>query len=159
MNYSEQLKSPMWQKKRLKIMERDNFSCKICGDNKNILNIHHYVYKNNASAWEYTDSMLITLCEKCHGLIHSIDSDFAVKFIRFTPNATRQMCFGSEYIKDMGLSLFNQHKDISSLMFDYIEFGSIVFESISTQRTYVLTDLIFDKENNIVWINSFFDAK
>ena len=32
MNYSEQLKSPKWQKKRLEIMQRDKFTCQLCGD-------------------------------------------------------------------------------------------------------------------------------
>jgi 5-methylcytosine-specific restriction endonuclease McrA len=30
--YSELLKSPKWQKKRLEIMSRDKFTCKKCGD-------------------------------------------------------------------------------------------------------------------------------
>jgi len=31
MTYAEQLKSPKWQKKRLNIMERDQFRCQDCG--------------------------------------------------------------------------------------------------------------------------------
>ena len=32
MGYSEKLKDPRWQKKRLEILERDNFRCQYCGD-------------------------------------------------------------------------------------------------------------------------------
>jgi len=159
MDYSEQLKSPMWQKKRLKVMERDNFECKCCGNKENTLNVHHYKYKNNVMAWEYPDSILITLCEKCHEFTHSIDEIFNVNYIRFTPHCIKQLYYSADYVRDMGLSLIHSHKNIKSIMFDYIEYGSIVFESVSLNRTYVLTDLIFDKENDIVWINSFFDAK
>ena len=31
MRYNDKLKHPLWQKKRLKIMERDGFMCVICG--------------------------------------------------------------------------------------------------------------------------------
>jgi len=65
--YSELFKDPQWQKKRLKIMERDEFTCVSCQDNGTTLNVHHCVpYKKNAKPWEYEDCGLITLCENCH---------------------------------------------------------------------------------------------
>lgn len=159
MNYSEQLKSPLWQKKRLKIMERDDFSCKVCGCKDKQLNVHHFKYKNSVMAWEYPDSVLITLCEKCHEFAHKIDDIFNVPFVRFTPEGMKNLYFGDDYIRDFGLSILDNHKTITSFMYDYIEHGSVVFESLSGNRFYVLSDLIFDKENELVWINSFFDAK
>ena len=66
--YSEQFKDPRWQKKRLKILERDNFTCQECGDKKNTLHIHHKYYLPNKKAWEYPDTALFTLCESCHEL-------------------------------------------------------------------------------------------
>ena len=67
MNYSTQLKSPMWQKKRLKIMERDNWKCQKCQSILNTLNVHHIDYLQGFKPYEYPDDMLITLCEECHG--------------------------------------------------------------------------------------------
>ena len=64
MNYSEKLKDPRWQKKRLEILQRDDFSCRICGDNESTLHIHHINY--NTNPWETRDDLLITLCENCH---------------------------------------------------------------------------------------------
>ncbi len=66
MNYSEQLKSPMWQKKRLEIMQRDNFTCQDCGDTESQLQVHHKAYVFGNKVWEYENSDLITLCEDCH---------------------------------------------------------------------------------------------
>ncbi len=66
MNYSEQLKSPLWQRKRLKIMERDNFTCQNCFSTQNQLQVHHKYYSKDKKAWEYFDSSLITLCSQCH---------------------------------------------------------------------------------------------
>lgn len=68
--YSEQLKSPQWQKRRLDIMERDNFTCQECGDKESELNVHHKIYIGNRNAWEYPNPSLITLCEPCHKKIH-----------------------------------------------------------------------------------------
>lgn len=66
MNYSDKLKSPTWQKKRLRIFERDGFVCQRCYDpeNKKQLNVHHISYSGNP--WEISDDLLITLCEDCH---------------------------------------------------------------------------------------------
>ena len=64
--YSELLRDPRWQKKRLQIMERDNWTCRSCGWNESTLNVHHKYYLPNRLPWEYLDSNLITLCEGCH---------------------------------------------------------------------------------------------
>ena len=73
MNYSDLLKDPKWQKRRLEILQRDNFTCKVCdrGLNDGIpLNVHHKRYESGKKPWEYPSSNLITLCEKCHKKIH-----------------------------------------------------------------------------------------
>lgn len=67
MTYSEKLKDPRWQKKRLKIMERDNFTCVICTDQQTTLHIHHMKYSGNP--WDAPDSDLITVCKFCHHFI------------------------------------------------------------------------------------------
>lgn len=66
MTYAEKLKDPRWQKKRLKIMERDNFTCQFCQSETKTLNVHHLLYHPNADPWEYEDDELLTLCELCH---------------------------------------------------------------------------------------------
>lgn len=64
--YTEKLKDPQWQKKRLEILQRDNWTCKGCGDNKSTLHVHHKKYIFGRDPWEYENNMLITLCEFCH---------------------------------------------------------------------------------------------
>ena len=64
--YSEQLKDPRWQKKRLEIMNRDCFTCCHCGDSESTLNIHHKKYTYGKNVWDYPNENLITLCESCH---------------------------------------------------------------------------------------------
>jgi len=65
-NYSDKLKDPRWQKKRLEIMQRDDWSCGICLDDSKTLNVHHKMYNSNLEPWEYPNEMLITLCDECH---------------------------------------------------------------------------------------------
>lgn len=62
--YRENLKRPEWQRKRLEVMSRDEFTCKLCGDKDTILNVHHHDY--HGKPWEADIEQLITCCEPCH---------------------------------------------------------------------------------------------
>lgn len=75
MDYKEQIKSPKWQKRRLEIMQKDNFTCQLCGDTESMLNVHHLCYHKDSKIWEYEDWELITLCENCHKDEHSSMDD------------------------------------------------------------------------------------
>lgn len=66
MKYSEKLKDPRWQKKRLKIFERDEFHCQQCGDGESTICVHHLRYVSGLEPWDYPDCLLLTLCEDCH---------------------------------------------------------------------------------------------
>lgn len=65
-SYAELLKDPRWQKKRLEIMQRDNFTCQHCFATDKSLQVHHLVYEKGKKPWEYENDELITLCEDCH---------------------------------------------------------------------------------------------
>jgi 5-methylcytosine-specific restriction endonuclease McrA len=69
--YSTLLLDPRWQKKRLEIMQRDNFKCQRCDDDKSTLNVHHEYYDPEKAPWEYDDKFLHTLCKDCHYLEHN----------------------------------------------------------------------------------------
>lgn len=66
MDYKELLKHPYWQKKRLEILQRDNFACVKCTDQFSNLQIHHLYYEANRFPWEYPNECFQTLCELCH---------------------------------------------------------------------------------------------
>lgn len=72
MDYSEKLKNPKWQKKRLKIFERDGWECLSCGDKESTLCVHHLKY--GKEPWEVDDQFLETLCEDCHGCREAFDN-------------------------------------------------------------------------------------
>ena len=66
LNYSEKLKDPRWQKKRLEILERDRWTCKSCGEKEKTLHVHHIFYFPKKDPWEIHNGFLITFCEDCH---------------------------------------------------------------------------------------------
>jgi len=82
-NYSELLKHPKWQKKRLEIFERDKFECRSCMANDKTLHVHHINYEDGKKPWQYPDSNLITLCEKCHEVVHSMKDNNINPFYAF----------------------------------------------------------------------------
>ncbi len=65
MNYSEKLKDPRWQKKRLEVFERDNYECQRCFS-EYFLQVHHLRYHRGRDPWEYENEDLIALCDPCH---------------------------------------------------------------------------------------------
>lgn len=77
LSYSEKLKDPRWQQKRLRVFERDGFKCIRCGDDKKTLHVHHCYYSNETSAdpWDYPLESLLTFCCDCHDDAHAMDAD------------------------------------------------------------------------------------
>ncbi len=62
--YSEKLRKPAWQKKRLSVLERDKFTCILCGDDETELHVHHKKYTGEPEDAPLED--LTTLCKFCH---------------------------------------------------------------------------------------------
>lgn len=65
--YAQKLKDPRWQKKRLKVMERDNFTCRDCRADDKPLHVHHCHYAKG-DPWDTPTELLLTLCEDCHAI-------------------------------------------------------------------------------------------
>ena len=87
MDFKEQYKDPRWQKKRLKVLEYNNFNCRDCETTTKTLHVHHPIYKKGHKIWDYETEELMCLCEDCHSRHHIIDreieevvADFSVCF-------------------------------------------------------------------------------
>jgi 5-methylcytosine-specific restriction endonuclease McrA len=70
MTYAEKLKDPRWKLKRLEILMRDKHTCKICFKRNIKLHVHHMIYLENTEPWDYSNDLLLTVCEKHHKYIH-----------------------------------------------------------------------------------------
>ena len=69
--YSEKLKDPRWQKKRLEVLSNSNFSCDLCLDEKSELHVHHKSYIRDREVWDYDDSNFLCLCFVCHSIVEN----------------------------------------------------------------------------------------
>lgn len=72
MNYREQLLTEDWNRKRTEILLRDNFKCRTVGCKIQYegVEVHHLEYFSHLMAWEYSNSLLVTLCHKHHSDHH-----------------------------------------------------------------------------------------
>jgi len=64
-NYQQKLLDPRWQKKRLEILSRDDFTCQSCFSKVDTLHVHHRIYQAG-DPWDTQDIYLISLCDNCH---------------------------------------------------------------------------------------------
>lgn len=80
--YSEKLKDPRWQRRRLDILNRDNFTCKVCESTDNQLHVHHAYYVSGREPWEYPDWSLQTICAGCHKGKHDDETETFTRNIR-----------------------------------------------------------------------------
>ena len=64
--YRQKLLDPRWQKKRLAVLERDNWTCQFCLSRTQTLDVHHCRYRRGVEPWDYPLADLLTLCRDCH---------------------------------------------------------------------------------------------
>lgn len=66
--YQQKLLDPRWQKKRLEILQRDNWTCQACEDRESTLHVHHRYYEKGRDPWDYPNEALVTVCADCHDI-------------------------------------------------------------------------------------------
>lgn len=74
MMYKQKLLDPRWQKRRLEILQRDGFACKLCADTTTTLHVHHNSYLGEP--WESPEHELITVCDHCHIALHRTKDNY-----------------------------------------------------------------------------------
>lgn len=109
MTYQEKLKDPRWQRKRLKILERDNWKCINCLDDTSTLHVHHIDYQGK-NPWDTEDDLLEVLCDDCHSTIHTL-SEKELFLYKCTVNRNKLLDdFTPETIKQLNHILKNYFK-------------------------------------------------
>jgi hypothetical protein len=111
--YYELLKDPRWQKKRLEILERDHWTCQICGEKDSMLVVHHLCYRQTLTddckkerrlyPWEYDNYELITLCDGCNSEEH----ESAEYWIDEIGQVLKHIGFNSKTLCDLQEVFFN----------------------------------------------------
>lgn len=130
--YAKQWLDPRWQKRRLEIMQRDEFRCKECLAEDKTLNVHHIYYTSGASVWEYPDHALVTLCNDCHETEHQVAGESERDLI----DAYKQIGFLSSQIGGFAFTIDHLHRNIGQEktkklleMMDFILFRPVCDES------------------------------
>lgn len=75
-SYSDLLKDPRWQRKRLAILEAAGWKCRGCGEGSKQLHVHHGYYERGRMPWDYEDGTLWVLCVDCHELAEEARRDY-----------------------------------------------------------------------------------
>jgi hypothetical protein len=106
--YSDKLRLPQWQRKRLEIMERDGFACRSCEARDKPLNVHHLFYERARDPWDYPNQSLITYCEECHSYEHELrvaaERDFVSAFRRIGASSFDLGAFEEALMYSLGVA-------------------------------------------------------
>lgn len=157
--YAELLRSPLWQKKRLEIFERDNFTCQYCGNTESELQVHHKVYHEGLNPWEYSNHELITLCELCHS-VETITKRNLYQMFTETCKLSRECGFSEQLIASLLIYVYDELKEIkngghTNKTNDSI-ISKIVFRLPMLNDAKILADNgFFPTNNNIEHINKY----
>lgn len=63
--YRQKLLDPRWQQMRLRVLERDAWTCQKCRSTESTLHVHHIRYMDG-DPWDIGAELLVTLCADCH---------------------------------------------------------------------------------------------
>lgn len=126
-NYIELLRHPFWQRKRLEIFQRDDFTCRKCMDKISNLQVHHVYYQPNKMPWDYPNEALITLCEVCHA-----KAEFSKWML--TKGQAAFVRLGLEY---------NDRREVMQMILDKVKenhYKQEVFQYMDDIKNILLTD-------------------
>ncbi len=119
--YAEQLLDPRWQQLRLRVFERDNWTCRNCGRKDKTLNAHHVHYHPYAEGpWDYDTETIIALCSDCHSDEHTELSAYQASVIL----ALAKIGYVTSYDYDCLLTILSKiSKDDLDCLFMEKEYG------------------------------------
>jgi hypothetical protein len=112
MTYSEKLRHPKWQKKRLEVLNRDGFTCRNCWSGDKTLDVHHLIYLKGRDPWEYPLDHLLTLCHECHEEVEEDQKEQC-----FELGELFKLKITNTYSRQCTVALFRGAKGLDGLMY------------------------------------------
>lgn len=138
-NYSEKLKNPKWQKKRLEVLNLRGFKCELCSCETKELHVHHRFYLKGREVWEYDNDVFQVLCCDCHTKEHENKNAVTEKIIEVIPDKYKRL-----------ISLLEKLNEIDARNTDFIEtiFSSVLesddYDSFFLDLSYAFEDSFID---------------
>lgn len=117
-SYWELLRHPLWQEKRLRVMERAGFSCERCRNGEQTLNVHHAYYTKGAKPWEYPDDALRCLCEPCHEECEQERKLLLVHLPRISKNNFQRLLGFARYYESDSVAESSDYEDVPDFSID-----------------------------------------
>lgn len=140
--YGAKLKDPRWQQKRLRILERDEFTCRVCGSKERTLHVHHLAYpREDCDPWDSSVDLLVTLCEPCHEVEHNNHRDMVYALLDML--ATARICTSIDLfyiIRKVGPAwrgLIDEHPDLSPDFIMATALGMVIQEWPDERAKYL----------------------
>lgn len=141
-DYSEKLKDPRWQKRRLEIFTRDKWTCRGCESTTKTLHVHHKRYEWGKSPWEYQDEDLITLCEGCHDLEGDLSkADYYAEIAQASGMLNIKLWLFTNAISYLQLTKPEVLEEVRELIFtntfgsDKIDFNKFIANPLTYKKT------------------------
>lgn len=138
LTYSDLLKDPRWQRKRLEILERAGWECENCGDSESTLHVHHGYYEKGIKPWEYPEHSLCCLCESCHNAVSSGRKNINSAISKFIDRGPLDCITG--YISGI-LIRMGMADDIPVSLFDNRDFVRGVCDFIEVEPENILDEV------------------
>lgn len=126
--YSEKLKDPRWQKRRLGILNLHEFTCEKCGSKDKELHVHHRFYIKGREVWEYDNDVFQVLCVDCHENVHKKE-------------VIKPDTFPEKYESIIGLLDFMDKRNEKNLSYLELLLETVSADEISLDETFSLIDL------------------
>lgn len=147
LTFSEQYKHPLWQKKRLEVLEDANFSCYNCGDEDSQLHAHHKLYIRGRKLWEYDETELVCLCSQCHDEAHNLKDELskAIAYSEVSVAMLIGICLSNEGPLNLGDKITSDIGEVDGRILSAI-YGSNFFARIESA---VIDDIVNKRLNGI----------
>ena len=145
-----------WQRLKNRVLERDNYTCQICGETHGLMQVHHISYKHcKGKAYNSPMGDLITLCGECHGHddgdhVHFYNGDFYL-------SAGNQFTHKEPIVLDMRHNndyWFGFENHIISWRFNYYPYRSIGFRHGGNNWFEIVLGV---KGENNIWFSDEFN--
>lgn len=133
MTYSEKLKDPRWQKKRLEILDRDKFTCQSCFDTTKTLHVHHLDYEKGLDPWDYPGHYLMTMCEDCHEHTTNERPKFEQRII-----TEFRLKFKDDFMQGVAAEVFEGYKNLNDLFYMIWEVNDYQEDLLATINKFIL---------------------
>ncbi len=121
MPYWQQLQDSRWQRKRLEVLQRANFTCENCqtvSDGER-LEVHHKFYEKGRLAWEYELNAFSCLCEVCHETVADAERILLSTIKPEDGENTLQLAYAIHTAYELGFNLNDCSKAIWDAVSEY----------------------------------------